>query len=360
MNTKEERKRKMLLFLPLLLLPFLALGFYALGGCKGDGQSQNQWVSKGINLSLPGAKVSNRQPQDKMTLYNKAQRDSASANSSRNNNAFAAMGWDTTGYSKQQKSSVTNSAQANEARISQKLAEINKQISQPTPVTHFPDAYAAANPPSPDMGKLEKLLRQKQQGNTPDPEMQQLSGMLDKIMAIQNPGLAQQKAKQEKPVVKDSAFKAIQAVIEGNQKVAQGGVVRLRLLDTLRWKGLLIPKNQLLFGSCNITNQRLLLDIKNIRLGKDIIPVDLTVFSLDGMAGINAPEAELAGAAGNGTDNALQSMEFLPMDQTLSTEAAGAGIEAAKGLIGKKVKRIKVKLKNGYPVLLRNNQLKAH
>ena len=32
MKTQEERKRKMLLILPLLLLPFLALAFYALGG----------------------------------------------------------------------------------------------------------------------------------------------------------------------------------------------------------------------------------------------------------------------------------------------------------------------------------------
>jgi conjugative transposon TraM protein len=187
-----------------------------------------------------------------------------------------------------------------------------------------------------------------------------LNSMLDKIVAIQNPGMAQPATKPELPVKKDSAFKAIPAVIEGRQKVVQGGMVKLRLLDTIVLKNITIPKGQLLFGSCNITNQRLLLDIKNIRLGDAIIPVDLSVFSLDGLIGIDAPEAELGEAAGNGVGNGVQSMQFLGMDESLGVQAAGAGIDAAKGLLNKKVKRIKVKLKDGQRILLRNNQLKNH
>jgi len=102
------------------------------------------------------------------------------------------------------------------------------------------------------------------------------------------------------------------------------------------------------------------LDIKNIRLGNAIIPVDLSVFSLDGLLGIDAPEAELGETAGNGVGNGVQSMQFLGMDQSLGIQAAGAGIDAAKGLLNKKVKRIKVKLKDGQRILLRNNQLKNH
>jgi hypothetical protein len=44
------------------------------------------------------------------------------------------------------------------------------------------------------------------------------------------------------------------------------------------------------------------------------------------------------------------------MDETMGTQAASAGIEAAKGLIGKKVRKIKVRLQNNYPVLLRVNK----
>ena len=69
----------------------------------------------------------------------------------------------------------------------------------------------------------------------------------------------------------------------------QGGIVKLRLNDTIRVKGMLIPKGQLFFCNASITNQRLLLEIKNIRLGNAIIPVNLVVYSLDGLPGMNAP-----------------------------------------------------------------------
>jgi hypothetical protein len=252
----------------------------------------------------------------------------------------------------------------NAAQISQKLAQIKEQMARPPePVVRQPPISPANNSPavnSADIDRLEKLAQGMKSEQADDPQMKQLAGMMDKILQIQHPDLVSQQLKQEVKKEPDSAFKAIPAIIDGNQKVAPGGVVRLRLSDTLRIGGLSVPKGQLLFGACTVTNQRMLLDIKNIRIGNAIIPVDLSVFSLDGMPGINAPEAELGQVAANGTDNVLQNMEFLPMDQSISIQAAGAGINAAKSLIGKKVKRIKVKLKDGQHILLRNNQLKIH
>src|SRR5476649_2229097 len=114
MKTQEERKRKMLLVLPLLLLPFLALAFYALGGGKGNRQAQNQSASKGLNPTLPRAQLQHEKAQDKMALYDKAMRDSASAKSRAGGNAFAALGWDTTSQSQANKSLPAHSDQANE------------------------------------------------------------------------------------------------------------------------------------------------------------------------------------------------------------------------------------------------------
>jgi conjugative transposon TraM protein len=189
--------------------------------------------------------------------------------------------------------------------------------------------------------------------NTPDPEMQQLNQMLDKIQAIQNPSSVAVKSKKPE---ESSPFKAIPAIIDGKQKVMDGGAVKLKLMDTVTLKNQLLPKGQELFGVCQVTNQRLLLIIQNIRLDKQIIPVNLTVFSLDGMPGIPAPEAELGGAASNGADNAIQSMQFLTMDQSLGAQAAAGGVNAAKGLFSKKVKKIKVKLQDQFPVLLKINK----
>ena len=351
---QQARLRKFLLVLPVIILFCAALIFVALGGGKGQSDSHEARI-KGINTELPEAKFGKEQPQDKWSLYDQAARDSAR---SRNNAANPLFSLDKPDSNAKHPGYGT-SADANAAKINQKLAQIGREIDKPEPAFKpVPENTYAQN--SPETDKLEKLLKSINSKNADDPEMKQLNSMLDKIVAIQNPGLVQQKVKTEQPVKPDSAFKAIPAVIEGNQKVAQGGVVKLRLLDTIVLKNVTIPKGQLLFGSCNITNQRLLLDIKNIRLGNAIVPVDLSVFSLDGLLGINAPEAELGEAAGDGVGNGVQSMQFLGMDESLGVQAAGAGIDAAKGLLNKKVKRIKVKLKNGQRILLRNNQLKNH
>ena len=353
MKTQEERKRKMLLVLPLLLLPFLALAFYALGGGKGNLANGNQQISKGLNTTLPGAQLQHEKAQDKMALYDKAMRDSASAKSRASGNAFAALGWDT---ASQHKPLAANNAQANEAKINQKLAEINRQISQPEPVAHYQNNYSNTNSASPDLDRMEKLIKSKEQGNTPDPEMKQLNGMLEKIMDIQHPERVTAKLKKETKPEPDSLYKAIRAVIADNQKVMQGTSIKLRLLDSIVIHGQKIPKGQLLYGLCQVTNQRLILNIKTIRLGTSILPVDLSVYDMDAMAGIRAPDAITEDAMRSGADNAIQSMQLMSMNQSLATQAAGAGVEAAKTLFGKKVKRIKVKLKAGYPVLLRNNQ----
>lgn len=352
MTTPEKRKLIMLLVMPLFVVLFSALGFYALGGGQGKGAAAATAQNQGINTALPGAKLQKDGATDKWSLYDRAQRDSAAVKSHSAAGAFAALGWDTAKFSK-----PANSAEANEVKIQQRLAAINQQISQPAqPVKRLPSV--SDNGQSEQLKQLEKLLKQKQvEASEPDPQMAQLSSMLDKIREIQNPGLVQEKLKTvaagQKP---DSAFKAIPATIDGNQKVAPGGVVKLILSDTVRIGNMLLQKGQSLSGLCSVTNQRLLLDIRNVRLGTSIIPVNLTVFSLDGMAGIAAPEAELGEAAGQGANGALESMQFLSADYSLGTQAATAGISAAKSLLGKKVRKIRVKLHGGQTVLLRLNK----
>jgi len=364
----------MLMVLPVVLFAFLALAFYALGGGRGDGSKLASSSGKGLNAELPAASFKKEKKEDKFSLYEKAERDSGKHFGA--GGAFAALGWDTAAYRKNEavKSGSSSSfrsgglgyssAKDNEAKIREKLVEINKQVhAPPVPVVPTGSTLPGVSGSSTDaeLARLEKMLKQQpgMGGTAPDPELERLNGMLDKIVQIQNPGLVKGAGAASvpvKPVVRDSVFKAVPAVVDGNQKVLQGGMVRLRLTDSLVLGGLRLQKGTLLFGSCTITNQRLLLEIRNIRLGTAIVPVSLTVFSLDGMQGIDAPEAELGEAAGQGTANALDNMEILGMDQSLATQAATAGISAAKGLIGRKVRRVKVRLKGGYPVLLRNNQ----
>ncbi|MEO3405496.1 conjugative transposon protein TraM [Mucilaginibacter sp. CAU 1740] len=351
-QTEEQkaRLRKFLLVLPVIIIFCAALLFAALGGGKGTPDDQPSG-NKGINTRLPDAKFGKAQPQDKLSLYDQATKDSVKSRGDANNPIFS-LNEGHGGYS-----TNSPSADASAAKINQKLSEISREINKPEPVvkpsTYSPNLTQSTS----ETDKLTGMLQAINNKNSEDPELRQLNAMLDKIAAIQTPVPAQPTPANTAPQVKaDSIFKAIPAIIEGNQKVAQGGVVKLRILDSIVVKNVKIPNGQLLFGACNITNQRLLLDIKNIRIGTSIIPVSFSTYSLDGLAGIDAPEAELAEAAGTGTANAVQGMELLPMDMSLSTQAASAGINAAKTLISKKAKKIKVKLHNGQQVLLRLNK----
>ncbi|HEY0056927.1 MAG TPA: conjugative transposon protein TraM [Pedobacter sp.] len=356
METKEKNKLKLLWALPLLILPFLALAFYALGGGrKGANSGQNE-QHEGINTNLPDAKFKKADPKDKLSFYEVSERDSVKLKSQGESS-----------FSQQEHSlqagsyypSAKSDADESERQINAKLEQINREINRPVskqPAISNNTSHLSKTSMNGGVDRLEKLMRSMQNQQSEDPELQQLSGMLDKIIAIQNPEIANEKLKDKARSVTESPFIAIPVMIDGDQKVGQGGVVKLKLLDTILIRDMKIPKNQSLFGACNIVNQRLLLTIKNIRIGNSIVPVDLTVFSLDGMLGINAPEAELNEAAENGVNAALQNMEFITMDPSMGGQAANAGINAAKGLLNKKVKRTKVKLKGGEPLLLRNNQ----
>lgn len=352
METKEKNTKKLLLVLPVLVLPFLALAFYALGGGKGKPGGQEQNAKQGINTSLPDAAFKKEDPLDKLSLYEQARREQAGKKDS--------LPPSVTG----QGFALTGQPDPNEQRINDKLAQINSEINKPVPApptTYSPQPQANPSGMGEDVDRLEKLMRTMQEEKGEDPEMKQLTGMLDKILAIQNPDLFPLEAtvpvKEAAPA--DSQFRAIPAEIIKKQKAVQGASITLRLKDTVTLNGHLIPKGHEITGSCRITNQRLLLDIKNIRLGTSIIPVDLTVYSPDGMVGINAPEAELADAAGMGADDAVRSVGLYGIDQSIATQVAGAGIDAAKSLFSKKIRKVKVKLEAGTPVLLRNNQLKT-
>lgn len=88
------------------------------------------------------------------------------------------------------------------------------------------------------------------------------------------------------------------------------------------------------------------------------VPVALSVYDMDGMAGIYIPGAITRDVAKQSTDNALQSVALNSLDPSIGAQAASAGIETAKTLISKKVKLVRVTVKAGYQILLKDNNNK--
>lgn len=350
---KEEKvnQKKLLMIAPIFVLLVCAGVFYALGG--GSKNAGAPVIAGGINRSLPDADFKKAQPTDKMGIYELAGRDSLAVRSIGSSPVLSGLRFTGT---------VEERDQTQE--INAKLEALNREISRPESAglkvytnERNEGATRSAHPGmKSDVDRLEALMRTMQESKGGDPEVTQLNGMLDKILSIQNPELVQQRLKSNVKMEIDSQFKAVPAVIVQKQKVGQGASVKIKLLDTLRISGVSIPKGHELFALTRLANHRLLLDVSNIRLGTSIVPVNLSVYSMDGMAGIDAPEAELSNAARGGVNDAFQGMQFLSMDQSIGVQAAGAGIDAAKNLFSRKVRKIKVPLQGGMKVLLRNNQ----
>ena len=369
LTIKMQRHRKFLLVLPLILLPFLTLFFWALGGGKTDNASAQANVLKGFNSELPEAKLKDNSALNKMSYYDKAALDSGKRRQQmksdpyyRAHNAvdtaelhFAGSAAGATGSSGSLQASkligTGNTNSANAAQVYKQLAALQTAINKPAPVPDKSGKFYPASPASP----VTTTSPLKTQTAGEDPELKQMNGLLEKILDIEHPErLKAQAAKKTDTLM--HRFKAIPAVVDGTQKITQGTVVRIRLLDTATLGGQLIPKGQLLYGSGNLYNQRLTLNLKILHQGNDIIPIDLTVFDkTDGLEGISVPEAVTGDAMKDGAVNGIESMEFMSLDQSMGAQAASAGINAAKGLFSKKVKRVKGKLKDGHLLLLRVN-----
>lgn len=345
-NQNIRDKKKILLVLPILILPFLSLSFYAMGG--GKKAEDRPHANAGINASLPNASFGMEKSTDKMGIYQESQKDSSSKNSSRHLEEVAGR----FGFSTSPASDPTKD-------INLKLEQLNAQINAPSnakPLSSPRERNIKVPGMSTDVDRLEKLMSTMKGNDGEDQEMKQLSGMLEKVLDIQHPERVRDAYIKQVNTAPEGKFAAIPAEVAEKQTLIQGAVIKMVLSDTLTINGTLVPKGHEIFGLCNLTNQRLLVDIKTIRIGKSIIPVDLSIYSLDGIKGIAAPEAIVDNAISGGADDAVRSLQLLSMDQSIGTQVAGAGIDAAKGLFSKKVRQVKMKIKGSFPILLRDNQ----
>ena len=403
------KERKFLVIIPLLIIPFLTMAFWALGGGKQSASAFENSNAQGLNATLPQAQFKDQKAQDKMGVYQTVKTDSVSSSSSGVSESFVkSMGLDaakaghTDSTTQRSTANLTGGptvADVNEAKIQAKLAAINQQINQPEQ-PNYGGGSASSPQSAADVKRLELMMKAMNgNGGGNDPEMKQLTQMLQQINDIQNPGNANSKlrtqslknhgrvyavmaandddddnsavdkmqvsyasndgggkTKKRRSVnAAETAGNTIQAVVHEDQTLVTGAVIKLRLLDGIYVNGKMIPKGSFVYGTCALNNERLEVKITSIRYLNNILPVALAVYDLDGMEGLYVPGSIGRDAAKNGVGDAVQSMQLMSMDQSVGTQAASAGVEAAKGLFNHKVKQIKVKVKAGYEVLLKDS-----
>lgn len=413
---KTQRKRKFMVMLPVLALPFFTLIFWALGGGTGHEAHAGENKTAGFNLKLPDSKVTEGDEMDKMGYYTKAMKDSIKFQELlRNDPNYSAAGVtgeqtyqaEQLGYPMGRSSSVMNSSlygqgpnDPNTQKIYDRLSMLTREMNRPSAASTYQDNYQLGKGNTnalagSEVDRLEQMMTMMGQSEGDDPEMRQLNGMLEKILDIQHPDRIRQKMKEGNDAKRGQVYavtgtskennvtmlsgsktgspigffsleasgevqeqNAIQAVIHENQTIVTGSTLKLRLLNDIKVNGTVIPKDSFVFGIASLDGERLGVKISSIRYKKSIFPVELAVFDLDGLDGIRIPGAITRDVAKQSADRSLQAIGMTSLDPSIGAQAAGAGIEAVKSLVGKKVKLVKVMVKSGYSVLLRDEKQK--
>lgn len=416
MKTQTEqfkRKRKFLLVLPLLALPFITLAFWALGGGKGDPLVVDQ--NQGFNKVLPEAKAS-LNATDKMSLYNQADKDSIALQEQLRADPYAIRDtqsmYAANPYDNSQFQTQVNPtggymggrySDANEEKVSSRLAQLDRVLRQPVSDEYQSVGNSSSNG-NYDLEQLQRMMQSVQNGNAGDPEMQQLDGMLEKLLDLQNPARAQQKLREQSQLNKGRVYAvskfsastatdvmessdthpikgkfaqalitngngfydiepapssedtvmqtAIAAVINETQTLVSGATVKMRLTEDVFINGVKIPSGTFVSGNCSVDGERLKIEVTGLRYGRNLFPVTLSAYDLDAIEGVRIPGAISRDASKDGADRAIQGVQLMSLDPSIGAQAASAGVEAAKGLFSKKVKLIRVTVKAGHPLLL--------
>jgi conjugative transposon TraM protein len=422
-SPKMLRQRKILLVMPLLVLPFITIMFWALGGGKMEAANALVVEKKGFNIKLPDANLKEGIELDKMNYYEQAALDSTKLEelirkdpnylspSLQGDSTEATIGTSYNRNSSRKGSTGLNTTMyrdPNEEKVHEKLEAlqraINKPIASPAQSPDF-NNYAKGGTGtmhSDDVEKLEEMMQSMNgQNDAQDPELKQLSGMLESILDIQHPDRVQEKLKKVSEAQRGQVFaiatkikednisslqnmptnstdgqskgntfysledvistdvqNAVAAVIHETQTIVNGSTVKLRLVNAVFINGVKIPENNFLFGTASLKGERLIIKINSLRYGNSLFPVDLSVYDMDGLSGIYIPGAINRDVAKASADRSMQTLGVANLDDSWGAQAAGVGIEAAKSLLSKKVKLIKVAVKAGYQVLLRDEKQK--
>jgi conjugative transposon TraM protein len=410
--------------------------FWALGGGQNaNAQDKAQQQTSGLDIHLPDPQKQDDKGSDKLSFYQDAEKDSAklkdelskdpyhrdSVSAAGNNavdsgdNNIRLHSYGSLGTSA---NTIANYNDPNEEKINQKMAELYKQINDAQ--TGSAGNSSANTQVQDQMQQMKAMMNSMNKSNTPDPDMQQLSGMLDKILYIEHPEMAKEKIREQSlknkrqvytvsttsqeddiqimeageqnseyksyqlvekgkhgkyhtktvtyPVNKPNSFyewsnvinknaangNTVEAVVAETRTLVTGATIKLRLLNNIYINGALIPKDQFIYGTCSISGDRLLVNLSSVRYNNSIYPVALAVYDMDGLTGVYMPDAISRQVSKGSADQAIQGVDLYAFDNTLTGQAASAGVQAAKGLFSKKAELIKVTVKEGYKVFLKN------
>ncbi|TDE53299.1 conjugative transposon protein TraM [Flavobacterium sp. GT3P67] len=150
---------------------------------------------------------------------------------------------------------------------------------------------------------------------------------------------------------------SIKAYVQETQTIIGETGVRLRLLEPAQTPNRSIPKGTTLTANAKLEGGRLQLKVTSIELDGNIIPVDITIYDLDGQQGLYVPYSHemnaLAEMAGNMSQQSGTSLMLTQSaGQQVAADLSRGVVQGISGYFSKKVKTPKVTLKAGHQLFL--------
>ena len=150
---------------------------------------------------------------------------------------------------------------------------------------------------------------------------------------------------------------SIKACVQETQTIIGESGVRLRLLEPAQTPNRIIPEGTILTAMGTFQAGRLQLKVTSIELDGNIIPVDITIYDLDGQQGLYVPYSpernsitDIVANMGNATGSSF-SMSSTP-GQQIASDLSKSAVQGISGYFSKKVKTPKVTLKAGHQLFL--------
>lgn len=150
---------------------------------------------------------------------------------------------------------------------------------------------------------------------------------------------------------------SIKAVVQETQTVTGESGVRLRLLETAQTPVRSIPAGTVLTANAKFQGGRLQLKVTSIEFEGNIIPVDITVYDVDGQQGLYVPYSPEMNSLSEIASNMSQtSGTSIMMTRSAGQQMAGdlsrGVVQGVSGYFSKKVRTPKVTVKAGHQLFL--------
>jgi conjugative transposon TraM protein len=381
------KRNKPLLFLPIVLIPFIVLIFYILGGgtrkeMEEEQQKQLQ-AAKGANYTLPDAdksvaiydKMDNYASKKEVTSshdYNiDGEADSLEQEEilaeeirseehllSGNRNLYQKdpvptieqePTVDLLAHIRQKEQAVREDLENSQSKSEEKPADKNDTSDNQSGTQKETSGQKVSSEPAvTGIEELDKVFRHNsklaRQNDSLSNRLKESTARNEKLEAEKSKHFTLEKNGKSGFKPKDTAIPVIEAEVYETATVLTGNRVKLRLMEEAWLNGVKIPANTFLYGTCEVANERLQIEVQQIPIGEKFVPVAITVYDLDGLPGLYVPDNASRKAAKEVGSSANTSSMFGISNNPLTYMGMQAADRTAQSLLKMiRIKKVTVK-----------------